>query len=698
MRIKNKLVSFLLLATIGLSGCDLLTFLKNKNEDEVNDNQEQAQHVHTYENDWSFDETFHWHAATCEHVEETKDKSEHIFSDWIIEKEATYLAEGLRSKTCTICNYKVSEQIDVVPHEHNYGDWITDQEPTETNEGIKHRICSICNHKEEDFIDALGTLDKLSFTYLNNGTACGVSMKSSSIEGEVVIPATFHDLPVTIVNEKGFRFCDNITSVKFGSNIWKISKLAFDGCDNLSLVRIRNTITVIESFAFHSVENTEYYGTYDSWMKLDGRDNLTGNVHLFINGIRDEVKKINVSDGTINLPMYAFYHCTSLTEVNLPNTLQKIDYYSFGMCNSLVSINIPESVLEIENCAFESCLGLKEVRIPDSVTRIGKRAFCGCESLETFVMGSGVTTIGDELFYHSYSLKKVFFGKNLSTIGTNLFSSCAKIEIFEVDVENLYFSSQNNVLFSKDKSILIEACESISGVYEIPESVTQISNAAFSGCKLLTSVTIPNSVITLGDGAFSHCEMLESVNIGNAISTIPLFVFDHCYCLKNVTIGSAVAIIKQRAFESCSGLEYISIPNNVTEIELGAFFNCSSLKRIEIPFIGENLSTNTFFTYIFGSNSASNPNVPNTLETVMISEPCQIITHFAFENCSSIKSITLPKSLTNIESFAFSGCALLSELNYDGTVLEWGQITLETNWNLNTTVSVVHCTDGDINI
>ena len=85
-------------------------------------------HTHTFAEEWSSDETDHWHAATCEHKDEVINFEEHSFGDWITTKEATEEAEGSREKSCTVCEYTVPEVIEKLEHTHKFAtDWTKDE-------------------------------------------------------------------------------------------------------------------------------------------------------------------------------------------------------------------------------------------------------------------------------------------------------------------------------------------------------------------------------------------------------------------------------------------------------------------------------------------------------------------------------------------------------------------------------------------
>ena len=205
--------------------------------------------------------------------------------------------------------------------------------------------------------------------------------------------------------------------------------------------------------------------------------------------------------------------------------------------------------------------------------------------------------------------------------------------------------------------------------FEIPEGTTTISSLAFSNCKSLKSVKIPASVTSIGDNAFSGCTNLETVIFaeGSKLTTIGGCSFKSCSSLTTITIPDSVTSIGNYAFSDCSSLTSITIPDSVISIGSDAFSRCSSLTSITLPFVGEsaNAIMNTRFSYIFGGN------VPDSLKTVVITGGTSI-GNYAFSDCRSLTSITIPDGVISIGSDAFSRCSSLTSIIIPDSVTNIG--------------------------
>ena len=251
-----------------------------------------------------------------------------------------------------------------------------------------------------------------------------------------------------------------------------------------------------------------------------------------------------------------------VTFMNRTRKVTSIGYWAFFRCSGLTSVTIPNSVTSIGNDAFYDCSGLKKVIIKDIAAWCGIK-FDGYDSnplyyakqiysdedteITNLIIPNSVTTIGNYAFYNCSGLTSVTIPNSVTSIGAGAFSSCSGLT--SVTIGN---------------------------------SVTSIGDEAFYCCSGLTSVTIPNSVTSIGEGAFYNCSGLTSVTIGNSVTSIGVWAFYGCSGLTSVTIGNSVTSIGNNAFYGCSGLTSVTIPNSVTSIGEYAFYYCSGLTSVTI--------------------------------------------------------------------------------------------------------------------
>ena len=288
--------------------------------------------------------------------------------------------------------------------------------------------------------------------------------------------------------------------------------------------------------------------------------------------------KYTIRKGVKVIGNSAFWLCSSLTNINIPNSVTNIGYEAFCLCRSLTNINIPNGVTNIGYNAFSDCRSLTNINIPNSVTNIGDAAFSGCSSLTNINIPNSVKYIGDIAFSGCNSLTKIKIPSSVVDMNGYTFLGWDG----DLHNESKAFIYEHQVLFNKDKTTLI-AYRSKEKNYIIPNSVTNIGNAAFSGCSSLTKINIPNSVTNIGNEAFECCSSLTKINIPNSLTNIGKRAFLLCRSLTKINIPNSVTNIGDEAFSGCSSLTKINIPNSVTKIGNEAFYDCRSLTNINIP-------------------------------------------------------------------------------------------------------------------
>ncbi|MCQ2305865.1 MAG: leucine-rich repeat domain-containing protein [Bacteroidales bacterium] len=367
------------------------------------------------------------------------------------------------------------------------------------------------------------------------------------------------------------------------------------------------------------------------------------------------ITSINIPSSVTSIGWCAFDYCTSLTSIAIPENVTFIDGFAFSNCSSLTSINIPDNVTSIEKYTFNNCSRLTSIAIPSTVTSIGEYAFSGCSGLTSISLPNGLLSLGDHSFNSCIGLTSFTIPSSVTSIGNGILSSCSSLQSVAVESGNTVYDSRDNC------NAIIETATNtmIAGFTfsNFPTSVTTIGNYAFFNCKGLTSMTIPSTVTKLGDHAFSGCSNLASMTIPSTVTKLGDATFSGCSSLVSIIIPSTVTKLGDDAFSGCRSLASITIPSSVESIGSDAFSYCSSLTSISLP--------NSLL-------SLGNYSFSNCTGLTSITIPNGSIGNWAFHGCSGLESVILQDGVTSIGDFAFYECASLSSVDIPGSVASIG--------------------------
>ena len=265
------------------------------------------------------------------------------------------------------------------------------------------------------------------------------------------------------------------------------------------------------------------------------------------------IRSVNLS-GISNICSYAFYNCSSLTSITIPESVTSIGVDAFSGCSGLTSVSIPESVTSIGISAFYNTPWFNNQ--PDGLVYAGKVAY---EYKGTMPSGTHITieegTVGitEGAFSGCSGLTSITIPESVTTIGEYAFYGCSGLT-------------------------------SIT----IPESVTSIDQFAFSGCSGLTSITIPERVTSIDQVAFSGCSGLTSVTLNsNAITSATYSSSQNIGTMfgsqvKNYMFGDEVKRIGEYAFASSKEVVSIVLGRNIERLQNNAFSGCDKLEEVRV--------------------------------------------------------------------------------------------------------------------
>lgn len=323
------------------------------------------------------------------------------------------------------------------------------------------------------------------------------------------------------------------------------------------------------------------------------------------------LERVHLPDSVEGVMEFAFSWCEKLHDVRLPEGIDRIAIQAFVNCSSLKGVKLPDSISLIDDEAFKDCIGLEEILIPESVKTVSANAFTNCRNLKEIRIPAGVEIIDAMAFQGCSELGRLSFdgGSSLKEIGPNAFEKCGKLNI-------------EGGVFSKLATIgghAFDGCKNLE-VFELPESLGFIGDAAFRGCSSLKNfIKFNDKLRKIGKAAFSDCSSLTEAEFSSYDENIvPEALFSGCTSLIKVSGIENMERIEARAFLGCTALKTVSVSSKLKDIGEWAFKGCISLS-LELPEGDFRVGTDAF-SYISNIDSKGNKDFSKYRETVFTTQ------------------------------------------------------------------------------
>ena len=555
------------------------------------------------------------------------------------------------------------------------------------------------------------------------------------------------DLPESLatVENSAFKNC-SLTSVTVSKALTSIGSLAFDCATLTEYIGGNESYTVVDGVLY---SNEKVYA-YPAAKMLESAGEVTVaslNEYAFYNN--KNIKKVVLQSGITEIPTYAFAY-SSIEEIVIPSSVETIASYAFRGSSSLKTVtfataeNDASKLKNIEGSAFYGCSALGKIDLPESLASVGDYAFAE-SGLTEATLPEACSTIGRYLFYNCANLVKVnILSSGIVSLPERMFSGCSALEGFNAPSDdNLYINIPEQINKFADsvfessgikKVVLPSGYTSVTGsmgfVFRYCEqltevtfngAVTEIGTYMFTGCTNLSklsfkggsvasdgTVVFPSTLKTIGNGAFAHTGLVgvqlpagltelgnmtltNVTNLDVAVNDVingsnPVGAFQGCSALKKVVINSTGLTKGYAAFVDCANLETVEFGSAVKTVSNKIMFGACP-KLSSIVFGGLTTTADGMF---IGSTGLKTLVLPKTLTTLgsytfadsgltSVSYATGYTAQFnlgrgSFKGCADLTTVTLPsiKKITTAVDFTyaewFMDCSALESVTFGNTV------------------------------
>lgn len=499
----------------------------------------------------------------------------------------------------------------------------------------------------EDYSEAW-ELALITADQLQPGTSASTSIFYSSGINITSLKEFEYFTGVDGIKDYTFSQLRNLKEISFPSNIKSVGKNAFYFTFDAPLRRVN--FTSLEHFL--SVN----YATSQSNPLSRGQFNMPNYAKLYINN--ELVEDITINEGVVVGENLFYYVCDAFNKVTiLPGAILEYDdiFLEFGG-NEL-------EVHELGNTKFKN-VGTKKIIIKDGITSIKNifsnlrstveevvfdtttltevtGSFSYCSGLKYISFPSCVKKLGG--FFGCSNVTDIYFNGSFEIVGDSFRSISSNVNIHIPSLDdwlNSTFNSYNPLSQSKNSTLYCNG-KAVSGDVAIPEGVQRIPQYAFYEYTRITNLVIPSSVTEIGDYQWG------------GLITVQISADNPVYDSRN----NCNAVIRTATNVLILGSKNTIIPEDVKEIR-GSAFRKSEIEHINIP-----ASVSSIGNYAFSNSKLKTI----TFSDRTMEEPLSIGQN-AWLDCVYLESITIPRSITAIQSSWFENCTNLKSVAILGNV------------------------------
>ena len=440
----------------------------------------------------------------------------------------------------------------------------------------------------------------------------------------IIIPGT-----VKTISTSAFAFNTTLETVVIEEGVQIIGQQAFNGCSNLRSINLPQSLTKIGHLAFYDCK---------------------------------KIERVTIPRGVRDIGNYVFANCTLLADAVFENGNNIISDNCFTNCSNLRKVTIPSTVQTINSTAFNNCLKLDEINLEDNQSYVFDNGILKTAdgtkivfmtngllaNISTFEIPNGVTNFGMNIGLYT-NIKQINIPSTLESLGAaNKFPKSISNVI--VDENNTRYASENGILYTKDDKTLI-MCYLKEKDINIQEGILTLNAYCFKQAENAENIILPESLQTISSSALRENNKFNKILIGKNVSSIsPMF--------KLTNYAGTVEISEENP--------YYTIENNILYSKDKKTLICALYQitgSFTVPGTVENIGNLAFDA--------------QGMQEVILESGVKKIDSAAFSQCSNLKKITIPDTVTNMGEDLFERCNNLESIvidNKEGAIsgVPWG--------------------------